>query len=263
MLFPAEPPAAVAIQIGPLEIRWYGLALAAGAFVGWWLARSIGKKRGVPTDHLDRLVLILIPAGLLGGRLYHVINEVGYYLDHPDQILAIWNGGLGIHGAIGAGLIATWWYARKHSLSWWRLLDVLTPGLALGQAVGRWGNYFNQELFGRPTEGFWGLPIDEVHRPLPYAGTTHFHPTFLYESIGNFALIGILLYIFRRRPQSGTVAISYLIGYGILRILTESIRIDQTPILFGIRLPIIVSTAMILASITALILRRSPDHGRN
>lgn len=251
-------PQPIALELGGLTVRWYGALLALGALAGYFLLRRLGRQRGWRDNDLIDLFLWLVITGFIGGRLYHVLNEFGYYAAHPAQILMVWNGGLGIHGGVAAGLITLIVFARRKKMDVWKLLDVLAPALALGQVIGRWGNYFNQELFGRPTSLPWGIPIDPANRPSQYLSAEFFHPTFLYESLGNVVIVFGLLWLSKKTSRSpGTVALTYLTLYGLLRIATESLRIDQTPIIAGIRLPIIVSTLIILASLTTWLILRA------
>lgn len=231
--------------------------LMFGAIAGFFLIQALTRRGNISANHIGNLFAWLIVVGLAGARFYHVLNELPYYLEHPAEILFIWLGGLGIHGALIAGLLITWWYAKKHRLGFLQLTDVLVPGLAIGQAIGRWGNYFNQELFGKPTDLAWGIPIDPTRRPAPYTQSEFFHPTFLYESLGNALISGLLVWLFRKRLQPGTITLVYFILYAVLRISTESLRIDRTPIIAGIRLPIIVSALIILASVIAWFILRT------
>ncbi|GEM_PF-33648 len=257
MLLHTFHPQPIALALGGLEIRWYGIFLSLGALAGYFLMRRLGRRAGFHDHDLIDLFLWLVVTGFIGGRLYHVLNEIGYYSAHPSEIVMVWNGGLGIHGGIVAGLVTLIIFARRKKMDVWKLLDVLAPAFALGQAIGRWGNYFNQELFGGPTSLPWGIPIDPLHRPLQYMSDRFFHPTFLYESLGSLVIVAILLLMWKKRPRlSGTIALVYFMLYGVLRIATESLRIDQTPIIAGVRLPIIVSTLIILGSIACFIYLR-------
>lgn len=255
-------PHSIIFEAGPLTVRWYGVLIAVGALGAYLLVRWLAFKRGLPRHHIDNLFLLLVATGMLGGRLYHVLNEFAYYRQNPDQILAFWNGGLAIHGALIAGGLTLWWYVRKNKLGFFQLADLIVPGVALGQAIGRWGNYFNQELFGRPTTWPWGIPIEPSHRPAAYLNSEFFQPTFLFESIGNLLLAGLLLWLIKKQKITGVNTLVYLIGYSLLRIMTESLRTDPTPIIAGWRLPILVSLAIIVASVTTLIylIRASHDH---
>jgi phosphatidylglycerol:prolipoprotein diacylglycerol transferase len=251
-------PDPVLVTLGPLKLRWYGLLVGTGAWVGYVVARALSARYGVDRAHFGTLLLICLPLGLLGGRLYHVANEWEYYRAHPERILQIWQGGLAIHGCIVASVIVFALYARLHRLSFWQLADVGAVGLVLGQAIGRWGNYFNQELFGRPTDRPWGIPIDVQNRPPGYEDFSHFHPTFLYESLGCFAIAGILLGLHHWRLRAerhgrsagafaapGSIAMAYFVLYSIVRIVTESLRIDDVPLVAGVRLPLLMSFVLI------------------
>lgn len=262
-------PQAILATVGGFKLHWYGLMLALGAVVGLLVSRAVGRKRGLTTDHIFDLFIFLLIGGLIGARLYHVTNEWAYYSHHLIDILKVWNGGLAIHGAIIAGIIIIWLYAKVKKLNPWLIADVLAPGLVIGQAIGRWGNYFNQELFGRPTGLPWGIPIDIYHRPAAYRDFLFFHPTFLYEFIGSLIILGVLLWLFNRRDHgkkfiaaSGTIALSYFILDALLRISTELLRIDKVPIITGVRLPLLASIIIILAAagVWFWIYRRSRSH---
>lgn len=254
-------PSPIVFSFGAFELRWYGLLLALGAVAGLALLRHLGRQRGFRAADLIDLFAWLTVAGFIGGRLYHVLNEFSYYLNHPTQIWMVWEGGLGIHGAIIAGLITLLIFTRRKKLEFWKLLDILTPALALGQVIGRWGNYFNQELFGRPTSFPWGIPIEPANRPTQYITAEYFHPTFIYESLGSLAIVALLLWLHRtKRLPTGIVALTYFILYAVLRIVTESFRIDQTPLIAGLRLPILFSGVMMMAAVTLLIYRLRRPH---
>jgi phosphatidylglycerol:prolipoprotein diacylglycerol transferase len=252
-------PHALIVSLGGLSLHWYGLTLALGALAGYTVIVKLGRQYRLSEQSVTDLFLWLLIVGLLGARLYHVTNEWAFYTAHPSEIFKVWNGGLAIHGGLLAGLITLWVFARKKAWSFWRLADILAAGVILGQAIGRWGNYFNPELFGRPTALPWGIPIDLAHRPAGYLQFTYFHPTFLYESLGSLAIFGVLWWLHRRRLRQqplgpwqvpGSLALTYFLLYAVLRISTESLRIDRTPIIDGWRLPILTSALIILAAIT-------------
>ncbi len=235
-------PQSVLIQLGPFAIRWYGFFLGIGAIASFFYAEWI-EKRLDDKKIVKDLFFPLVVFGFIGARLYHVLNEFPFYLKHPALIPAISNGGLAIHGGLIAGALYLWRYARKQSISFLKLADILMPALLLGQAIGRWGNFFNQELFGAPTKLPWGIFIDPINRPENFQMFTRFHPTFLYESLWNLCIVGIIALWIKKRPpkKSGIVFAFSLIGSGAGRALIEFLRIDEVPIIFGIRLPLLVS----------------------
>lgn len=249
----AVPPE-VLLTIGPLTLHSYAVFVTSGALAGllffWWLAR----EKGLAKERILDCALLLLVFGFIGARLYHVLNEPAYYAAHPGEIVAVWNGGMAIHGGILAGVAALWWYARRKGLSFLMLLDTVAPGLLLGQAIGRWGNYFNQELFGGPTDLPWKLLVAPAHRPAGYEAFSYFHPTFLYESLG-LLIIVMTLFIFRtyfRTP--GIVAFAALAASQALRFSTELLRIDRTPLIAGLRLPALVSLLLFLFALSMLYL---------
>lgn len=260
-------PHPILAHLGPFTIHWYGLFLSLGALAGFFVFRWLGKKHGLKSSDLETLFFLTLIAGIVGARLYHVTNEWGYYAAHPGDIAKIWNGGLAIHGALIAGIIVFILFSRRKKLSFWLLADCAVPAIAIGQAIGRWGNYFNQELFGKPTDLPWGIPIETLNRPIEYLNAPHFHPTFLYESLGSLLVFAILIVlhvsVFRRGQGEnlrnvrsvGTVALLYLMLESLVRAGTESIRIDRVPHVFGIRLPLLVSIAIALAA-AGIMLRR-------
>jgi phosphatidylglycerol:prolipoprotein diacylglycerol transferase len=223
-------------------IHWYGVLIVSGVMLGALYAAWRASRNGDDPDHVWNALTIAIILGIIGARLYHVFSDpeggmVGwdYYRTHPIEILYIWQGGLGIYGAIVGGLLGValyTWRAGLHPLKW---LDYGAPGLALGQAVGRWGNFVNQELYGPPTNLPWGLRIDPEHRILPYNNLekyppdTLFHPTFLYESLWALLLFGALAVVadkFKDRLREGDILLGYLIGYPLGRFFLEYLRPD-------------------------------------
>lgn len=217
----------------------------------------LAKHYQIPRDTVFDLSFWLILGGLIGARLYDVLLELPYYIAHPWQIAAVWRGGLAIHGAIIAGMVVIWIFSRRRKISLLKLSALLVPGLALGQAIGRWGNYFNQELFGRPTNLSWGIPIDILNRPAAYVADRYFHPTFLYESLGCLAIFIFLfglnqLMIRRKGFSSSFYAWSlglYMVLYSVLRFSLEFIKIDKTPYFLGMRWPQIMSLIIIAGAI--------------
>lgn len=245
-------PQPIAFSLGPVSIYWYGLVVVLGIVAGILLSAYLAKQNGLNPDTIYDLAFYLVIFGLAGARLYDVLLEAPYYLAHPEDILKIWRGGLAIHGAIIAGSLTVFVYTRKFKLDLIKLTSVLVPGLAIGQAIGRWGNYFNQELFGLPTNLPWGIYISFVNRPPLFANREYFHPTFLYESLGSLILAGTLYYLHQKlatKQKYLYIISTYFIGYSLLRFLLEFIRIDYAPGLLGLRWPQIMSLLIIIAVI--------------
>lgn len=247
-------PQPIIFTLGPLTVRWYGLLIALALLACILIAVRLGEKRNLPANQIYDLTFWLAVGGIAGARLYDVFFIAwDYYGRNPLDILKIWQGGLAIHGAVLGGLITLLIALRAKKISLWPTLDIAAVVLPLGQAIGRWGNYFNQELFGRPTSLPWGIPIDNANRPLKYLDQQYFHPTFLYESLLNFSLFLVLFLLFKKKTRPGVLPCLYFIGYGIIRIITEFIRIDETTLIFGIRLPQAVSAAVIIIALMLLI----------
>jgi phosphatidylglycerol:prolipoprotein diacylglycerol transferase len=232
-------PVAFRLPFIGLPIYWYGILAVAGILIGCAVATFEAKRRGENPDHIWNGLILVIIFGLIGARLYHVVSSpqglmrgFEYYLQHPVEIFMIRQGGLGIFGAIAGGVLAVFIYARWQKLSFLTWVDIAAPGLALGQAIGRWGNFFNQELYGYPTTVPWGIPIDPQYRLPQFSNlpaTTRFHPTFLYESIWNLLVFVALMYIGRRyydRLKSGDIFLLYAILYPLGRFFVEFQRPD-------------------------------------
>lgn len=245
----------IALEIGPIAIRWYGITAALGVVVGYVYFRAISRRLAINQSIIESIFPALIFFGLIGARLYHIANEPAFYFAHPLLIPAIWHGGLAIHGAVIAGALALWYFAKKYKISFLKLADALMPALLLGQAIGRWGNFFNQELFGAPTTLPWGIFIDPSNRPLGFEQFSHFHPTFLYEFIWNVLIVvGITLWSNRQSQQKPGAIFGIALAFsGVGRLLVEMLRIDAVPVLLGIRLPLLVSAAIAILGIGILV----------
>jgi phosphatidylglycerol:prolipoprotein diacylglycerol transferase len=234
---------AYGIHIGFLYFRYYGIILMAGALVAAYLAQKLLEAQGEDGNLAwDGLIWALV-AGVIGARLYHVFTPslstgitVGYYLTHPLDIIDMRNGGLGIPGAVAGGVFGLYLFARRRKVDLRILLDVTAPGLALAQAIGRWGNFVNQELYGPPTNLPWGIYIRPENRLPGYAQFNRFQPLFLYESLWNLANAGLLYWLWRTRRQRllpGDLFLIYLITYPVGRFFLEFLRLDYVPV-FGI-----------------------------
>lgn len=258
------------IQIGPLEIRYYGIILMLATLAGAWLATQEAKRRGEDPEIVwDALVWVLI-AGIIGARLWHILTpppssiEQGlttqFYLTHPLDAIAIWNGGLGIPGAVIGGAVAMYWYSRRRKINFLLWADIVAPALALAQAIGRWGNFVNQELYGAPTDLPWAIRIDAPYRLPGYQDIAYYHPLFLYESLWNLANMGVLLWLGRtqKRLKDGDLFLVYLIIYPIGRFLLEFLRLDQSMV-GGFNANQVLMLVVALLSAGALIWRHRSD----
>jgi phosphatidylglycerol:prolipoprotein diacylglycerol transferase len=281
------PPISPTINIGPLTIHWYGVIIVLGALAGTYIASLEAKRRGEDPEMVWNALVWCLIAGILGARLYHVLSspqgtEIGvryYFVTNPFETipvlgltipfptaLMIWRGGLGIFGGIAGGVLALIIFAwRNHLFPVVRWLDISAPGLALAQAIGRWGNFVNQELYGPPTTLPWGIPIDAQHRIPPFTDltrfpleTTRFHPVFLYEALWNLGVFIALTVIGRRfkdRLKDGDIFALYLLGYGLGRILVESLRPDAW-LIGSIPTAQIVSAGLILLGVVMMVWHR-------
>ena len=270
------PPNPIFFKIGSINIYWYGFLITTAIILGFLISLKLAQKYKIKKDVILDLYFWLIIFGIIGARLYHVACEWSYYSSHLIDIVKPWRGGLGIYGAIAAGLIVIWLYSKKiqafkHSSiqatqrdKLWLLLDVLSPALILGLAIGRWGNFFNQELFGPACNYFWCIPIDLANRPLNLATQTHFHPTFLYESLACFLILITLLILHKIRfnktiphasclmPHAftpGAIFLTMIILYTPFRFLNEFLRLDTQPEFLTLRLGQWVSGGLLIAAL--------------
>ena len=246
-------PTPVLFHYGIITIYWYGLFIVLGIISALILILSLAKKFNIDSEKIWDLSFYLVLFGILGARIYEIFLELPYYSTHPAQIIKIWEGGLAIHGAIIAGAITLFFFIKRNKLDFWKLAAITVPGLALGQAIGRWGNWFNQELFGLPTNLPWGIPISIINRPLEFISQPFFHPTFLYESLGLIIITLFLLVVLYRNNLNQKIAMRvlayYLALYSILRFSLEFIKADITPYFLGLRWPQVISLAIIVVAI--------------
>ncbi|MFM7687592.1 MAG: prolipoprotein diacylglyceryl transferase [Actinomycetota bacterium] len=228
MLAAIPSPSNGVFHIGPLAIHAYGLMIALGVIAAVWLAGRRLEAAGTGTrDQMSGIAVRAVVAGIIGARIYYILTDKSEPWREPGRWLKIWNGGLGIPGGLIAGILVGAWAARRVGVSVPGLLTATAPAIPLAQAIGRWGNWFNQELFGRPTTLPWGLEIDDEHLPAGYASGTLFHPTFLYESLWNVALCLVLLQVDKRMSlRPGRLMAVYVAGYSVGRFWIEGLRID-------------------------------------
>jgi len=251
-------PGAVAIEIGPLSIRWYGILMAVAIGVGFWLAYREARAQKLPADDILRVAQWAVVAGLIGARLYEVIFNWDYYGQHPAKIIAVWEGGLAIHGGLIVGPLVGVYLAHRLRVPILKGLDVAAPSIAIGQAIGRWGNFFNEEAFGRPTDMPWKLYISPPHRPPAFAGDDFFHPAFLYESLWDLGIFLALAWWLRPRlrDRPGALFFCYVGLYSVGRFIIESLRVDSFW-LDGFRVPQLASVAgCVVAAVGLAVLSR-------
>jgi phosphatidylglycerol:prolipoprotein diacylglycerol transferase len=263
------PPDPIAFQFGPLSIGWYGLCYAIGLAAAYVVLVRLARLAGEDPDVVGNGIIVVAVAALIGGRLYHVIDQWHLYANDPIKIVLPPYSGLGVYGGIATGTLAGWWYARRRRVPFARWADIVAPALFVMQAIGRWGNYFNQELYGPATNVPWGIPIECAYRlqdvypcsSLPEA-TTRFHPLFLYESLSGILGAAFLIWLgfrFRSRLRPGDLLLVFLIWYGLTRFALENLREDNWTF-FGTPVAQIVSLAVILIGVIGLFVRHRRGH---
>ncbi len=243
-------------QLGPFPLRAYALAIITGIVLAVVMGQRRWEARGGGKGVVSDVATFAVPGGIVGARIYHVVTSPAPYLDDPLSALYVWEGGLGIPGGIAGGFLASYLVLRRRGLSRTAFADAVAPGVAVAQAVGRVGNWFNQELFGRPTTLPWGLEID-ADNPDAVAGAEAYHPTFLYESLWNLAVAAAVVWADRRwRLGGGRAFALYLTLYATGRLWIEGLRIDDAAELFGLRLNQYVMVVVLLGSVAYLVVRR-------
>jgi prolipoprotein diacylglyceryl transferase len=252
-------PSSGSIHLGPLRLNAYGLMIALGVIAAVRIAGRRAEKKGVgTTEDISSIAMWAVPAGIIGGRAYHVLTDYERFQGQWFDAVKIWQGGLGIWGGVTAGVAVGWWCARRRGLDAWWIISCAAPAIAIAQAIGRWGNWFNQELFGRPTTLPWALEVSgNVAVKAGYTAGTTFHPTFLYESVGCVVLAWLLIRLERRiTPARGQLFAWYVAGYTVLRFGTESIRIDASHNVGGMRLNQWVAIGVFVAAVLFLAVDR-------
>lgn len=259
-------PQPILFEAGFITVYWYGFFMALSVFAGLLVSLRVAQWHKVDKEIIYDLFFYVVIAGFIGARIFYVLYNPVYFFEHPLDMVKIWQGGIAIYGGILFGALAVWYFCRHLTpLStpplirggskggvFWLLAAIITPGLALGQAIGRWGNYFNQELFGSPTNLPWGIPIELINRPAGFESFNYFHPAFLYESIGNLVIFGILLWLHWRitlNTQHSTrnteglnsngyvlCVTCYVLLYSMLRFAMEFLRIDEVLMIGGMRI---------------------------
>jgi phosphatidylglycerol:prolipoprotein diacylglycerol transferase len=266
LAFEFTSPGPIALEIGPLSIRWYGLLIASAIIFGTVLAQNLAQKRNVDPELVGDLAIWLVVGAIPCARFYYVLFEWQRFQMQPwYKVFAIWEGGIAIHGAIIGGAIAATIFCKRQQISTWLMADIFMPAVILGQAIGRWGNFFNSEAFGGPTDLPWKLFIPVNRRPPEFVNESYFHPTFLYESLWNIGVFAILIFAFLRFPKlrTGTITMIYAIAYSLGRFWIEGLRTDS--LMIGqLRTAQMISLGLIATGIFGLIWlyglrRRFPD----
>ncbi|MDO8484109.1 MAG: prolipoprotein diacylglyceryl transferase [Candidatus Limnocylindrales bacterium] len=261
-------PNPIAFQLGPLTVGWYGLAYVAGLGVAYQILVRLARRAGEDSEVVPNGMIVVAIAALIGGRLYHVIDQWALYQDDLLRIVLPPYSGLGVYGGIVTGLVTVVVYARMKGLPFWRWADIIAPALFAMQAVARWGNFFNQELYGPPTTLPWGIPIECVHRIAAYPcetfpfEMTRFHPLFLYESLSGLVGAVVLIWLgFRLRSwlRPGDLILIFFAWYGIARFGLETLRQDNWTF-FSIPTAQIVSLLFIVPALAVLAWRHRPGH---
>ena len=265
-------PDPIAIQLGPIPVYWYGIGYALGLAAAYLVIVSLARRAGEDPELVGNGMIIVAVAALIGGRLYHVIDQWALYKDDPIKIFLPPYSGLGVYGGIVFGTAAAFLYVRSKRQDFLRWADIVAPGLFTMEAIARWGNFFNQELYGPPTTLPWGIPIDCAHRVAAYVcppGSLptdtlgqFFHPLFLYESISGALGALVLVWIgfhLRKRLRTGDVILVFFIWYGIVRFVLETLRADNWTF-FGVPVAMIVSALIVIPSLVVLAWRHRPGH---
>jgi len=262
----AITPEPILVQLGPLPLYWYGISYAVGLAVTYLVVTREARRVGLDPRLVDNGIIVVAVAALIGGRLYHVIDQWQLYAGDPVRIILPPYTGLGVYGGIFTGLLAVIWYTRRHGQPFWRWADVVAPGLFVMQAIGRWGNFFNQELYGPPTDLPWGIAIECEYRVTPWdcstypQETTFFHPLFLYESISGLLGAATLLWLARRfgdRLRPGDLSLVFFIWYATVRLFLETFRTGNWTF-FGIPVAMLVSLVVVVVAAAVLVLRHRP-----
>ena len=245
-----------AFTIGPISVAWYGILITVGVICATLVAAWQARRRGESVDHLLNMLLLILPLGIIGARLYHVIDQWSYYSQHPGQIVG--GRGLGIYGAVIGGILGLIIYTQWKKLSTPRWLDIVSPGVILAQAIGRWGNYFNQELYGHPTNLPWGIYIAPENRLPGYESYTHFQPLFFYESILDLIGFGLLIFVARKYGKKlldGEVFLLYVVYYAVIRFILEGFKINVWKIA-GLPTARWIAILAVVAAIVITVIRR-------
>jgi phosphatidylglycerol:prolipoprotein diacylglycerol transferase len=257
-----QPLNPIAIDLGPIQVHWYGLIIGFGVLLGLIIALRESERRGLDKEIFTDLILFAVPIAIISARIYYVIFQWEYYSQNPGDIIKIWNGGIAIHGALIGSVLTAIVFAKVKKVSFWKLVDIAAPSLLLGQAIGRWGNFMNQEAHGgEVTRSF----LENMHLPefiinQMYINGTYYHPTFLYESIWNILGVIILLSLRKVNLRRGELFLTYVIWYSIGRYYIEGLRTDSLMLTESLRIAQVISIVLIAVAIALVVYRRVRGH---
>jgi phosphatidylglycerol:prolipoprotein diacylglycerol transferase len=257
-LEPIKPLDRVALDLGPITVYWYGIIIAFGALLGLYLAVKESKRCGLPKDTFVDLVLIAVPVAIISARIYYVIFQWDDYKGNLLDIVAIWEGGIAIHGALIGAVLTALFFAKKRRLSFWKVVDIAAPSIILGQAIGRWGNFMNQEAHGGPVSRSFleNLMLPDFIINQMYIDGVYYQPTFLYESLWNFSGFIVLVLLRKVNLRRGELFLSYVIWYSIGRFFIEGLRTDSLMLTDTLRMAQVISIVLIVVSVLVWWYRR-------
>ncbi|WP_340084822.1 prolipoprotein diacylglyceryl transferase [Siminovitchia sp. FSL H7-0308] len=259
-----QPLNPVAIELGPLPVHWYGIIIVLGIAIALYLAMREGQKHKLDKEIFPDLLIWAIPISILSARAYYVLFQWEYYSQNPGDIIKVWEGGIAIHGALIGAVATAVIFARARGLSFWKLADIAAPSIILGQAIGRWGNFINQEAYGEEVSRQFleGLHLPQFIIDQMYINGAYHHPTFLYESIWN--ILGFILLIVLRKAnlRRGELFLSYVIWYSIGRFFIEGMRTDSLMLMGSLRMAQVISLILIIGAILLIIYRRKAGYAK-
>ncbi len=257
-----QPLNPIAIDLGPIQVHWYGLIIGFGVLLGLIIALRESERRGLDKEIFTDMILFAVPIAIISARIYYVIFQWEYYSQNPGDIIKIWNGGIAIHGALIGSVLTAIVFAKVKKVSFWKLADIAAPSLLLGQAIGRWGNFMNQEAHGGEiTRSF----LENMHLPefiinQMYINGTYYHPTFLYESIWNIVGVIILLSLRKVNLRRGELFLTYVLWYSIGRFYIEGLRTDSLMLTESLRIAQVISIVLVAVAIALVVYRRVRGH---
>lgn len=254
-----QPLNRVALELGPLTIYWYGIIIGFGALLGYFIAQKEATRLGLGKDVFTDLIIWALPISIVSARIYYVIFSWDYYSQHPSEIIMIWQGGIAIHGALIGAVITTIIFSKRRKLSFWKLADIAAPSIILGQAIGRWGNFMNQEAHGGPTTRLFleNLMLPDWIINQMYINGQYYQPTFLYESLWSLIGFAILILLRKVNLKRGELFLTYITWYSIGRFFIEGLRTDSLMLTETLRMAQVISIALILFSVGMIIYRRT------